>query len=111
MRGAEIGVDKGYTEAFTDSDGVHHGAKFGAVMTAYSDQVAKTGQARNRLHALEKAHRAAGRTAKADRIRSNNLGRVKLDSRRERHSSNCARLHIKLLTASSTRLPWLARKI
>jgi hypothetical protein len=81
---AVIGVDKGYTEAFTDSDGAHHGAKFGAVMTAYSDKVAKTGEARNRLHALEKAHRAAGRTAKADRIRSNNLGRVKLIGRRDR---------------------------
>ena len=81
---AGVGVDKGYTEAFTDSDGDHHGAQFGAVMTAYSDKVAKTGQARNRLHALEKAHRVAGRIAKADRIRSNNLGRVKLGSRRER---------------------------
>ncbi|MFL6717383.1 MAG: transposase [Burkholderiaceae bacterium] len=81
---AVIGVDKGYTEAFTDSDGVHHGAEFGAVMTAYSDKVAKTGQARNRLHVLEKAHRAAGRTAKADCIRLNNLGRIKLLSRRER---------------------------
>jgi hypothetical protein len=80
---AVVGVDKGYTEAFTDSDGAHHGAKFGVVMTAYSDKVAKTGQARNRLHAIEKAHRAAGRIAKADRIRSNNLGRIKLVSRRE----------------------------
>jgi IS605 OrfB family transposase len=53
-------------------------------MTAYSDKVAKTGQARNRLHALEKAHRAAGRIVKADRIRSSNLGRVKLDTRRDR---------------------------
>lgn len=81
---AVIGVDKGYTEAFTDSDGGHHGAKFGAVMTAYSDKVAKTGQARNRLHAIEKAHRAAGQIAKADRIRSNNLGCVKLTGRRDR---------------------------
>jgi hypothetical protein len=81
---AVIGVDKGYTEAFTDSDGTHHGAKFGDVMTAYSDKVAKTGKVRNRLHALEKAHRAAGRISKADRIRSNNLGKVKLGSLRNR---------------------------
>jgi hypothetical protein len=79
-----IGVNKGYTVAFTDSDGDQHGTKFGAVMTAYSDKVAKTGQARNCLHALEKVHRDAGRIAKADRIRSNNLGRVKLQSRRAR---------------------------
>ena len=81
---AEIGVDKGYTEAFTDSDGAHHGEKFGAVLSAYSNQVSKTGKARNKLHALEKKHRAAGRIAKAERIRANNLGRVKLEARRDR---------------------------
>jgi IS605 OrfB family transposase len=81
---AEIGVDKGYTEAFTDSNGEHHGEKFGAVLTAYSDQVSTTGKARNQLHALEKAHREAGRTAKAERIKRNNLGRVKLKARRDR---------------------------
>ena len=80
----EIGVDKGYTEAFADSDGEHHGQGFGAVLSAYSDQVSKTGKARNRLHALEKAHRKAGRIAKAERIRKCNLGRVKLQARRER---------------------------
>ncbi|MFP3551115.1 transposase [Paraburkholderia sp. SIMBA_049] len=81
---AEIGVDKGYSEAFTDSDGERHGEQFGAVLTAYGDQVSKTGKARNRLHALEKVHREAGRTAKADRIKSNNLGRAKLKARRDR---------------------------
>ncbi len=80
----EIGVDKGYTEAFADSDGERHGLTFGAVLSAYSDQVSKTGKARNRLHALEKAHRKAGRIAKAERIRKCNLGRVKLQARRDR---------------------------
>ncbi|WP_029045425.1 transposase [Cupriavidus sp. amp6] len=80
----EIGVDKGYTEAFTDSDGGHHGQSFGPVLSAYSEQVAKTGKARNRLHALEKAYRESGRIAKADRIRKCNLGRVKLQARRDR---------------------------
>jgi len=79
-----IGVDKGYTEALTDSDGEHHGPAFGDVMTAYSDQASATGKARNKLHAIEKKHRAAGRIAKADRIVANNLGRVKLNARRER---------------------------
>ena len=81
---AEIGVDKGYTEAFTDSDGKHHGEKFGAVLTAYTELRTKTGRARGRLHALEKKHRAAGRIAKADRILKNNLGLVKLEARRDR---------------------------
>lgn len=80
----DMGVDKGYTEAFADSDGGYHGEQFGAVISAYSDVVAKTGKARNKLHALEKKHRAAGRIAKADRIKANNLGRVKLEARCDR---------------------------
>ncbi|MHB8365544.1 MAG: nuclease/transposase family protein [Acidithiobacillus sp.] len=78
------GIDKGYTEAFTDSDGVAHGKAFGAVLTNYSDKASATGKARNKLYALEKKHREAGRTAKADHIRLCNLGRVKIDARKER---------------------------
>lgn len=78
-----IGIDKSYSEAFTDSDGQAHGKNFGAVLTEYSDKTAATNRQRNKLHALEKSHRAAGRAAKADRIKKNNLGRKKIDSRRE----------------------------
>ncbi|MDW3689475.1 transposase, partial [Cupriavidus sp. CV2] len=67
-----------------DSDGERHGQTFGAVLSAYTDQVSKTGKVRNRLHALEKAHRTAGRIAKGERIRKCNLGRVKLQARRDR---------------------------
>ena len=56
-----LGIDKGYTEAFTDSDGEHHGLAFGKVMTEYSDKASSTGKQRNRLHALERVHREAGR--------------------------------------------------
>ena len=79
-----IGIDKGYTEAFTDSDGVAHGEAFGKVMTKYSDKASATGKARNKLSALEKKHREAGRTTKADNIKRCNLGRIKLDSRKDR---------------------------
>ena len=77
-------IDKGYTEAFTDSDGKAHGERFGAVLTAYSDKTAATNRQRNKLHALEKKHRAAGNIAKADRIQQHNLGRKKIDARREK---------------------------
>jgi transposase len=79
-----LGVDKGYTEAFADSDGDFHGQGFGAELRAFSDAAHKTGIARNRIHALEKKHRETGRTAKADRIRLNNLGSKKIAARRER---------------------------
>jgi hypothetical protein len=78
----KLGIDKGYTEAFVDSDGDHHGTQFGAVMTAYSDKASETGKARNKLYALEKKHRKNGNTKKADNIRVNNLGRKKIDARR-----------------------------
>jgi len=81
---AEIGVDKGYTEALVDSDGQSYGAGFGRVMTEYSEQVYRTGRQRNKLHALEKKHRENGNIAKADRIKKNNLGCIKLESRKQR---------------------------
>lgn len=78
-----LGVDKGYTEALTDSDGQAHGLRFGAVLTQYSDQTAVTNCQRNKLHALEKKHRAAGRMTKADHLKVHNLGRKKIDARRD----------------------------
>jgi len=77
-----LGVDKGYTEAFVDSDGEHQGEQFGAVMTEYSDKVSKTGSARNKLYALEKKHRQSGNSRKADNIRAHNLGCKKIDARK-----------------------------
>jgi hypothetical protein len=82
--GQVTGVDKGYTQAFTDSEGLAHGQAFGSVLTGYSDKVAATNMQRNKLHALEKKHRACGQIAKADRIQRCNLGRQKLEARRER---------------------------
>jgi hypothetical protein len=79
-----LGLDKGYTEAFTDSDGMAHGVQFGQVLTQYSDKASATGKARNKLHALEKKHRKAGNTAKADRIKTCNLGRKKIEARKAR---------------------------
>ena len=79
-----IAVGKGYTEAFVDSDGEVHGVGLGEIMTEYSDKASKTGQARNRLYALEKKHREAGRTAKADRIKTNNLGTKKINARKDK---------------------------
>lgn len=79
-----IGIDKGYTEAFTDSDGIAHGDKFGQVLTQYSDETVVTNKQRNKLHALEKKHRETGKIGKADCLKKNNLGRKKIDARREK---------------------------
>jgi hypothetical protein len=79
-----LGIDKGYTEAFTDSDGVAHGQSFGTVLTQYSDAASASGKGRNKIHALKKKHRAAGHVAKADRMKQCNLGRKKLEARKDR---------------------------
>ena len=79
-----VGLDKGYTEAFTDSDGMAHGLKFGAVLSRYSDATSQSGKGRNKLHALQKKHLNAGRVAKACRIVICNLGRKKMDARKEK---------------------------
>jgi len=91
-----VGIDKGYTEAFPDSDGVANGLAFGAALTQYSDAASATGKGRNKLHALEKKHRAAGRVAKVNRIQQCNLGRLKIDARKER-----ARKHLRSIAYDS----------
>lgn len=93
----ELGVDKGYTEAFVDSDGQHYGQEFGVILAKFSDKATKTGRARNKLHHLEKRHREAGHTQKADNIRKNNLGRKKLEARRNR-----IRAHLRTVAFKAT---------
>ncbi|WP_031574104.1 MULTISPECIES: transposase [Acidithiobacillus] len=79
-----IGIDKGYTEVFMDSEGVLHGKTFGAVLTEYRDKASTTGKARNKLYALEKKYRESGRITKANHIKLCNLGRIKIERRQDR---------------------------
>ncbi len=74
-----IGVDKGYTEMLTDSDGQHHGTDFGPLLTAQSDLRKRKGQARAKLRAVSDRAIEAGVRAKAGRIERNNLGTAKRD--------------------------------
>ena len=82
-----VGVDKGYTEAFTDSDGERHGAGLGDLLSAESDDRKVKGQRRNQLRALEQKHRESGNVKKADNIRHNNLGNRKWDRRQRQHNA------------------------
>lgn len=91
----EIGVDKGYTEAFADSDGGFHGVGFGKTMTEYSDKVAQTGKARNKLRALETKHRETGNVKKADNIRRNNLSIKKITARRGKYQKRLENIAFK----------------
>ncbi|NEQ86077.1 MAG: transposase [Moorea sp. SIO2I5] len=77
-----LGVDKGYTEAFYDSDGQAHGKDLGKVSTKKSDRICAKNRNRGKLWAL---HRKLEKidSVKSARILENNLTR-KTENRRYR---------------------------
>ncbi|NEO92667.1 MAG: transposase, partial [Moorea sp. SIO3G5] len=81
-----IGVDKGYTEAFYDSDGQAHGQELGKVTTKKSDRICTKNRNRGKLWAL---HRKLEKIdpAKSARILKNNLTR-KTENRRYRQNQS-----------------------
>lgn len=79
-----LGVDKGYTEVFTDSEGAIHGKGLGKLLSAESDCLKLKYQRRNKIKAVAEA---SGPIKRA-RIEQNNLGRKKLDARKAKHQAN-----------------------
>ncbi len=68
-----IGIDKGYTEVLTDSDGEFHGEGFGKLLTPISNSRNEKHRKRNKLFQIAKK----SKPAKATRIIKNNLGTKK----------------------------------
>lgn len=73
-----IGVDKGYSEAFADSEGNFYGLALGRVLTEGTDKRYKRGKARNKLYQI-----AQKKSHKAKNIYKYNLGRKKLERQYE----------------------------
>jgi hypothetical protein len=71
-----VGIDKGYTEAFVDSDNDCYGEGLGKMISKESDYLNQKYRNRNKLLAIakKKPHKRAA-------IEANNLGRQKLDKR------------------------------
>ena len=88
-----VGVDKGYTEAYTDSDGERHGQGLGDLLAAESDHQKVKGQRRNHLRSMAEKHEAKGNHCKADNIRQHNLGRNKWNRCKRQHKKR-ARNHL-----------------
>jgi IS605 OrfB family transposase len=83
---SEIGIDKGYTEAFVDSEGEFHGKGLGEVLSKESDYLKIKYQRRNKIKAvLDKIGQKNPKKAK--RIKNNNLGRKKLNRRKQKHQA------------------------
>jgi IS605 OrfB family transposase len=72
----QIGIDKGYTEAFFTSDGVEIAAGLGKLMSAKTNRITRTNRNRYRLKSY-----AANHPEQAEIILKNNLG-YKVKSRR-----------------------------
>ena len=79
-----IGVDKGYTEVFTDSTGERHGNDFGKLLTKKSDLLKEKYKNRNKLYSIMKKANEKGDKKKAENIKKNNLGNKKLNKQKEK---------------------------
>jgi IS605 OrfB family transposase len=86
-KSSEIGVDKGYSEVFVDSDGTTHGDGLGLLLTAESDYLKLKYQRRNKLYSI-----AAKKPHKAATLKKHNLGRQKLDKRKSQHKARVKKL-------------------
>jgi transposase len=75
-------VDKGYSEAFADSDGDFHGTNLGEVLSEGTEKRNQRGIARNKLHQLAKK-----KPHKAKNIYKCNLGRKKLKKQYDHQKS------------------------
>ena len=73
-----VGIDKGYTEVFVDSDGVHYGEDLGKAISQESDFLKEKYQARNKILVIANK----SNPSKKERIIKNNLGKQKLNNHR-----------------------------
>jgi hypothetical protein len=77
-----LGIDKGYSETFVDSEGNYYGKDLGAVLKKQSDFMKKKNAHRSRLRAI-----AEKKPEKAHTITLNNLGRKAINNRKKRNQS------------------------
>ena len=82
--GPAVGIDAGVTEVLATSTAETFGTGYGTLLERLSEETTDTGKARNKLFQLAKKADGRGDTAKASRIRRNNLGHKKLRMKRDR---------------------------
>ncbi len=81
-----IGIDKGYTEAFIDSNDKTHGSGLGKLLTIKSNRMTKKNQKRSKLFAIFRKMELHN-PVKAARLKENNLSR-KTENRRYRQDQS-----------------------
>ena len=92
-----IGVDKGYTEVFTDNDGQRYGLGLGTLLSTKSDADKVRYQGRQTLAAIAGKHIVKGRYRKYERMVKQNLGKQKIARQKARHR---AEVRTKVFTAT-----------
>jgi transposase len=100
-----IGVDRGYTEVYATSfnDGARFlGNDFGSIQTAETDYRTAKQIKRNKLKSVANKAILRGDTARADRIKRNNLGKIKWDNR---ETSFKGRIKTIVFTATHSLMP------
>ena len=78
----QVGIDKGYSEVFVDSDGDSYGDGLGNLVFEESDYLNQKYKRRNKLRSIAKK-----KPHKRHNIQKNNLGRKKLDKRQDNQKS------------------------
>uniref|UniRef100_UPI001B7CDA9D transposase n=1 Tax=Brasilonema bromeliae TaxID=383615 RepID=UPI001B7CDA9D len=87
----EVGIDKGYTEAFIDSRGQEHGHGLGKLLTQKSNRITAKNRSRGKLFALARNLKSHD-PAKSARILKNNLTRKTENKRYTKDQSAIANL-------------------
>ncbi|NMG06152.1 zinc ribbon domain-containing protein [Brasilonema sp. UFV-L1] len=87
----EVGIDKGYTEAFIDSQGTEHGPGLGKLLTQKSNRITNKNRNRGKLFALSRNLKQHD-PAKSARILKNNLTRKTENKRYNKDQSAIASL-------------------
>lgn len=90
--GPTVALDVGITEVFTDDEGNEYGCELKDALIDASTALLKKGKRRNKLHALAKKYDRQGKTKKANKIRSYNLGEKRLNERSRKIKSNTSRI-------------------
>ena len=77
----ELGIDRGYSEVFVDSEGEFYGTSFGSIQSTESEYRNNKQKKRNKLRTVATRAANKGNQAKAQRIRASNLGKKKWNKR------------------------------
>ena len=87
MEEKEIGVDKGYKTMLVSSSGEYYGKELNKLLSKETERLNEINQKRNKYYAMVRNLKEKGDFEKAERIRINNLGKVKYDKKKRQYDA------------------------